>query len=205
MVAALEHGLSRAGVFVHRVAVVEHLVAGLDQQPVALRPADRGHLERTQLVDVAAGEFEALAGIHVVLGADIGAEFERGDHGRIDQHRLQVVVFGEPGGVVAAERAADHGGRQAGGAGAGDGGFRVRDRCARRHRQLLAPEAVGEAALGHACLERLRLDRRRGGTETVQVDDHRARSIRVRTIPPSRSTRSRARRCRTRCDTRRRR
>jgi hypothetical protein len=71
VVAAFEHGLAGAGVVGDGGAVVEHLVAGLDHQPVALGAGDGGHVDGAQRVDVGGGEVEGLAGVHVGLGAEV--------------------------------------------------------------------------------------------------------------------------------------
>ena len=54
VVAAIDHKLPRAAVFLDRVAVIEHLVSSLDEQQLAGR-GDRADLERAQFGDVLHG------------------------------------------------------------------------------------------------------------------------------------------------------
>src|SRR5258708_456350 len=51
VVAATHYRVQRALVEGDRVAVVEHHVAGLHEEPVTLRPRDSARIERAQLVD----------------------------------------------------------------------------------------------------------------------------------------------------------
>ena len=88
--------------------------------------------------------------------------------GRIQQHGLPAVLFGQPRRVIAAERAADDGHV----ARTGHLCFRDGDRFERRHRQRRAPPLVNPAEFGHARGELARLLRFRRRPEAVQVQDH---------------------------------
>src|SRR5215831_9511856 len=88
----------------------------------------------------------------------------------IDQHREKVVLFGEPGRVEPAERAADH--RNAAARRPRELGLRGSDREARQVGQGRADELLSPAALLEVTLEGLRLRRLRGAVEPVKVQDH---------------------------------
>src|SRR5580765_2770376 len=68
MVAAVANHGPRARVFERRLAPVEHLVAGLEQQQVALR-VNRVDNERTPAFEVRARKLVGFAGIEISLRA----------------------------------------------------------------------------------------------------------------------------------------
>src|SRR5256885_8845878 len=79
VVAAAPHVLPCAGVVRERDAVVEHLVAGLEQQEIALRPRDARHGQRAQLRKMRLRDFERLARVQLVWMPRYGA---RSSYGR---------------------------------------------------------------------------------------------------------------------------
>jgi hypothetical protein len=132
VVAAGQYGLTRAGIAAHGVAVIQGLVALLDQQPEAFGPGQDGDRDGAQLLDMIQGEVEALAGIQPALRPDVFLQRKVGHHGGIHQHRLEVELLRQPGRVVAAQRGADHGRHAV----AGDQVFRQGNGLARGGRQL---------------------------------------------------------------------
>src|SRR5215831_14952183 len=170
MVAAFDHDLPRAGVLPDRLAVVEHLVARLDEQQIALR-VNRRCIERLPLFEVLARKLVLLAGVEVALEAEIALEIPlRLDRG-IDEHRSQAVLLDEIGRVETAERTANERHRTPR---LQDLALDERDRLGRSGRKLRAGEPVTEPALGQVALQRLRLVRLRRAVEAVKVDDHTA-------------------------------
>src|SRR5258708_4185948 len=71
VVAATHDRMQRPLVESDRVAIVEHDVAGLHEEPVTLRPRDSARIERAQLVDVPARELEFLARVEVSLRTEV--------------------------------------------------------------------------------------------------------------------------------------
>ena len=61
----------------HRLAPVEHLVAGPHQQEVALRPRDARHRKRGELVEMRRRHLERLAGVQVALRPEMRRERRR--------------------------------------------------------------------------------------------------------------------------------
>ena len=107
VVAAAHHLVQRARVEVDRLAVVEHLVAGLDEEPVALRARDRGRVQRAQLVDVLLRELERFAGVEVAsAGRGSGAKWRCGCTAGLSSAARQPRRSASDRGVEAAERAA---------------------------------------------------------------------------------------------------
>ncbi|MNQ92267.1 hypothetical protein D3C85_1076860 [compost metagenome] len=53
------------------------------------------------------GQFPALAGVQVLLRAQVTVEQLVGTDGRVDQQGLEAMALGQVSGIVAAERAAD--------------------------------------------------------------------------------------------------
>ena len=107
MVAAAADVLVRAAVERDGLAIVEHLVAGLDEQEVTFGPRDAGDRHRAELVHVLARDLEGFARVEVGLDAERGFErLVRPDRG-IDHGRAGAEALGETSGVKAAERAAD--------------------------------------------------------------------------------------------------
>ena len=70
MVAAVDHDVLRAAVHLHRITIVEHFVAGLDHQEVALR-RNRCDFERAQLGDMLQGEIVFFAAMKILLAANV--------------------------------------------------------------------------------------------------------------------------------------
>jgi len=79
MVPALHHRVEGPRIEGDGLAVVEHLVGRLHDEPVALRAGDRGRVERLELGDVLRREVEALAGVQVLLRAEVSARSAGGD------------------------------------------------------------------------------------------------------------------------------
>src|SRR5688572_4272940 len=73
VVAAVDHHLLGARIARHRLAIVEHLVAGLDQQKVAPR-RDARHVEPLPFTQVRLGKLVRLGGVEVFLRAEVGAQ-----------------------------------------------------------------------------------------------------------------------------------
>src|SRR5262247_1782775 len=170
MVAAFDHDLPRTRVLPHRLAVVEHLVARLDEQQIALR-VNGWHIEPAPLLEVRVRQLVFLAGIKVALDTEIALEISLRLHRRVDEHRPQVVLLDEIGRVETAERTADerhHTPRLQ------EFALDERDRVARPGRELRTGEPVTQPALGEVALKRLRLVRLRGAVEAVEIDDHAA-------------------------------
>src|SRR5688572_9242763 len=106
VIAALDHDLLGPRVAGHRLPVIEHLVARLDQQQITAW-RDARHVELLPLREVGLGELVGLAGMKVLLRPEVGAQADMRVDGRIDQHGLQAVLLGEVRGVEAAQRGAD--------------------------------------------------------------------------------------------------
>jgi len=83
--------------------VVQRFVVLLGEQPVALEPGQFFVMDRSQFVDVLAGEVEGFAGVEPALRAEVFLQRDMRHHGRIDQHCAETKGFGQMGGVVAAE------------------------------------------------------------------------------------------------------
>src|SRR5688572_24872633 len=162
VIAALDHDLLGARVARHRLAVIEHLVAGLDQQQITSR-RDARHEELLPLREVGLGEFVGLAGMKVLLRPEVGAQADMRVDRRIDQHRLQAVLLGEVRGVEAAQRGADQ-------ADVPHWEFlNLADRIVRQRRQRRAGEF--HALLLRIALHHLRLMRLGRGVKPVQIDE----------------------------------
>ena len=101
VVAAFDYDLSRALVFFHRLAIVEHLISGFHQQQVALR-MNAGQAEFFPLAQVPFGEFILLQGMQVALHAQIRTQILVRMDGRVDQDGAKIVPLREVGGVEAA-------------------------------------------------------------------------------------------------------
>src|SRR4051812_30346720 len=74
VIAALHDALQRTGVIGGRLAVVEDLIAGLDDEPVASGAGHRIHVERGQLAHMVHRELERLAGVQVALRPEVARE-----------------------------------------------------------------------------------------------------------------------------------
>src|SRR4051812_9764432 len=74
VVSALHDALQRAVVIGGRLAVVEHFIAGLDNEPVAPGARHGIHVERGQLAHVVHRELEGLAGVQVALRSEVARE-----------------------------------------------------------------------------------------------------------------------------------
>src|SRR5688572_21554309 len=167
MVPAGNDELLGAGVTLHRLAIVEHLIARLDDQQVALR-RDAGQVELFPLAQVRLRELVRLAGVKVGLGAEVGAQADMGIDGRIDQHRFQAVLFREVRGIEAAEGRTDQRGVFS------DQWLNGFQRISGKRRQSRTGELGLQTALAHVALHDLRLVRARRGVEPVEVDDQAA-------------------------------
>ena len=86
VIPATNDDVLRARVARHRSAIVEHLVARLDDKEVALR-RDVRYVERFPLAKVRFGELIRLAGMKVLLRAEVGAQADVRIDRRIDEHR----------------------------------------------------------------------------------------------------------------------
>ena len=109
VVAAALHVLVRAAVIRDGLAIVEHLVAGLDQQEVALGTRDARDRERAQLVEVRAASPRTTRPSTCWSACPRTAAGRVRAHRRIDQHRARAEALGEMRRVVPAERAPDEG------------------------------------------------------------------------------------------------
>jgi len=169
MIATLDHDLARTAIPVHRPAVIENFVAGFNQQQIT-PGTDDGHKLRRPGRKMGLGQRVFGAAVQIALRTEVGAQSDVRINRRVDQDRPRIVLFGQIGGVKAAELTADETKRPAavarhGGFGRGDGlGREVWQRRTRKLRLL--------AALTQPCLETLRLVRLRRTVETVQIDDH---------------------------------
>lgn len=94
MIAAGLHGLATAGVERDGIAIVEHFISHLRQQPIALGMNGSRHLLR-QPSGVGAIESEALARVGIGVDAKISAEMPMWSHGGIHQHRRQRVTLSQ--------------------------------------------------------------------------------------------------------------
>src|SRR5688572_7820224 len=150
VIAALDHDLLRPGVAGDRLAAVEHLVAGLDQQEVASR-RDTRHVKLLPFAQVRLREDVGLAGMQVLLRSEIGAQADMRLDGRIDQHRARVVLLREVGSVEAAQRRSDEAGRRR------QALLDFPDGVAGERRQRRAGVLPRHAALGHVTGHNLRL------------------------------------------------
>ena len=109
VVAAVFDDLRGACVVGDGVAVVEHLVAGLRQQQIALGLRDGGNVECREFGQMRLGKFPLLAAVPVGLRAKCGAQQRVCVHGGVHQHRFPAVPLGQVGGIEAAQRTADQG------------------------------------------------------------------------------------------------
>src|SRR5690349_23387301 len=66
--------LPRTRVERDRLPVIQHVVTGLHQQPIAIRTRDPIDAHRAQLVEVRRDNVEALAGVEIGLGAHVVAQ-----------------------------------------------------------------------------------------------------------------------------------
>src|SRR5437764_9976065 len=95
VVPALHHALQRARIEGGRLAVVEHLVAGLRDEPVALGTGDARHVQRGQLLHVIHRELEALARVQVALRPQVTREVAVRVHGGVEQRRAAAEALGQ--------------------------------------------------------------------------------------------------------------
>src|SRR5258706_8635742 len=109
VIAAAHHRVQRAFVERDRLAVVEHLVGGLEEYPVAFGPRDGSDVEDAKLIDMLRREDERFSRVEVALRPEMAREMAIGMHGGIQQRRAAADALGRDGGVKAAERAADEG------------------------------------------------------------------------------------------------
>ena len=93
-------------VFLLRLAVIEHLIAGLQQHQQILGTRQRLDLPGAQRVQMARLDHRDLASVVVGLGAEQVIAPQPGPHRRIDQHRAGTALSGQPGGVETAHGAA---------------------------------------------------------------------------------------------------
>src|SRR5689334_24940666 len=107
VITALNDQLLRTGVLTHCVAIVEHLVTGGHEHEVALEPTGRDHLERFELTQMLLGELILGFRVKIFLRTKIRSQADMRRDCGIDQYRTHAESLGEPGRVVAAERAAD--------------------------------------------------------------------------------------------------
>src|SRR5260221_5105918 len=109
VIAAGNHDLFRAGIALDRAPIVEHLVAGLDEQEIARR-RDARNIEILPRPQVILSELVRLTGVEVLLRPEIGAQADVWVDRGIDQDRPRAVLFRHVGGVEATERRADEAG-----------------------------------------------------------------------------------------------
>ncbi|CFW38702.1 Uncharacterised protein [Bordetella pertussis] len=135
---------------------------------------ERVRVQGAQFLDILGQEVERRVGMIHAMFADLGGQIARRLHRRVQQHGLAAQPFGQPGGVIAAQRRADHcqpagillpgqllpGQRQ-----------RQLGGLLRAGRQLRALPLAGQAALVHGLRQQARLERVGRRTETVQVQD----------------------------------
>src|SRR5437879_6230236 len=75
VIASLRHDLFRARIPGDGVAIVEHLVAGLDQQQIALRRDALG-IEVPPFAQMSFRQFVRCPAVGVRLGTEVGAKFD---------------------------------------------------------------------------------------------------------------------------------
>src|SRR5260221_7567531 len=74
VIAALDHRMQGALVERDRLAVVEHFVGGLEEDPVAFGSRDGNDIEKAQLLDMLRRENERFPGVEVALRAEMTLE-----------------------------------------------------------------------------------------------------------------------------------
>ncbi|MNJ69876.1 hypothetical protein D3C77_662770 [compost metagenome] len=89
------------------LAVIQGLVGGLQPDLIAAAIGRRRNFELGQGLHVIQGQFPGLTGVMVLLGTQKTVETLVRIDRRVDQQRLEPMAFGQMGGIVAAERAAD--------------------------------------------------------------------------------------------------
>src|SRR5207249_2451723 len=131
------------------------------------------HRERAQFFEVPGGDVVLLARVEVALPSGEGAQIVVGPNCRIDDDRARLVLLGEPGGEVAAERAADE--RELAPAGVRiDPRAYIADRLRRPMRKLRQMKERLCAQARRRARDELSLHRLRCRVEAVQVDDRRS-------------------------------
>ena len=102
VIAPFQDDLAAAGVAIHGLAVIEHFIAGFEQQQIAFR-AERWWIKRAQLRDVIGGKFKWGAAVQRRLRTKEFVRRDRGNDGGIDQHGTQGVFFSQRRGIEAAQ------------------------------------------------------------------------------------------------------
>ena len=96
----------RTRVVAYRIAIIQHLIAGLDQQKIAFRTADLGNIQSSEFRQVGFGQGPFLIGIPVGLRPKRLTQQPVGMHRRIDQDGFPAIFFGQIGRIKAPERTA---------------------------------------------------------------------------------------------------
>src|SRR5467141_2355258 len=171
VIASLRDDLFRARIPGDGLAVVEHLVAGLDQQQVALRRDALG-IEVLPFTQISFGQLVRLTGVEILLRTEVAAKSRVRVDGGIDQHGFRIMSLREVSGIEATQRRSDEAYRCAA-MGLQDN-FRLGDCPAGKGRQRRTQIVGAQAELMHIAPQHLCLVRLRGGIEPMKIDDHAA-------------------------------